>query len=126
MHAKHGTNLIKPQQKIRTKEINTENITNNCNCHVEKTCPLDEKCQISSTIYQATVTHDNNKGKSCIGLIDKAFKTQYNAHTNSFRSTKIQECNSLTQLHLDTKRQRKISYSIEWRNMGRRRAYQPS
>ena len=60
------------------KESNIENTINNFNCHVpvKETCPVEEKCQVSSLIYQATVTrHKNNKDKSYIGLTDNTFKT---------------------------------------------------
>ena len=58
------------------KESNVENTINNCNCHVKETCPVKEKCQVSSLMYQATVTrHKNNKDKSYIGLTDNTFKT---------------------------------------------------
>ena len=72
-----------------TKESNTENTTNNCNCRVKEKCPVDKKCQTSSLIYQATVTrHDNNKDETYIGLTDNTFKTRYNGHTKSFRHEK--------------------------------------
>ena len=46
---------------ILTKESSTEDTTNNCNCCVKEKCPVDNKWQISSLSYQATVTrHDNS------------------------------------------------------------------
>ena len=116
MHAKHETNHTKPQQKIRTKENNTENITNNCNCSVKETCSVDEKCQTSSLIYHAIVTrHDNNKDESYIRLTDNTFKTRYNGHTNSFQSKKYRNATALSNYNLDTERQKKLSYSIKWK-----------
>ena len=71
---------------ILTKESSTENTTNSCYCRVKQKYPVDNKCQTSSLIYQATVTrHDNNKDETYIGLTDNTFKTRYNGHTNSFR-----------------------------------------
>ena len=47
---------------ILTKDNNTKSRTNNCNCCVKEACPVDQKCQIPSLIYQAMVTRrDNNK-----------------------------------------------------------------
>ena len=67
---------------ILNKDNNTESKTNNCNCRIKEACPVNQKCQTSSLIYQATVTrHDNNKEESYIGLTDNTFKTRYNGHT---------------------------------------------
>ena len=68
----NGKQIISNHSKtILTKENNTENTTNNCNCRAKETCPADKKCQTSSLIYQATVTrHDNNKDETYIGLTD--------------------------------------------------------
>ena len=41
---------------ILTKDSSREDTTNNCNCRVKEKCPVDNKCQTSSLIYQATVT----------------------------------------------------------------------
>ena len=62
---------------ILNKDNNTESKTNNCNCRIKEACPVNQKCQTSSLIYQATVTrHDNNKEESYIGLTDNTFKTR--------------------------------------------------
>ena len=46
---------------ILNKDNNIERKTNNCNCRIKEACPVNQKCQTSSLIYQATVTrHDNN------------------------------------------------------------------
>ena len=67
--------ISKYNKTILTKESKTES-TNNRNCRVKETCPLDNKCQTSSLIYQATVTqHDNNKDETYIGLTGNTFKT---------------------------------------------------
>ena len=80
-----------------TKDNNTGSRTNNCNCRVKEACPVDQKCQTSSIIYQATVTrHDNNKDKSYIGLTDNTFKTRYNGHINSFRNEKYRNATALS------------------------------
>ena len=72
---------------ILNKDNNTESKTNNCNCRIKEACSVNQKCQTSSLIYQATVTrHDNNKEESYIGLTDNTFKTRYNGHTSSFRN----------------------------------------
>ena len=93
MHAKHKTsNHIKT---ILTKESNTENTTNNCNCRVKETYPVDKKCQTSGLIFQATVTqHDNNKDETYIGLTDNTFMTRYNEHTKRFKNENCRNVNN--------------------------------
>ena len=111
---------------ILTKESNTENTTNNCNCHVKETCLVDKKCQTSSLIYQATVTrHDNNKDETYIGLTDNTFKTRYNGHTNSFRNEIYRNATALSN-YIWMLKDKKIRYSLKWKTMDRGRAYKPS
>ena len=98
----------------------------NYNCYVKETCPVDEKCQTSSLIYQASVTqHDNNKDESYIELTDNTFKASYNGHTNSSQNEIYRNVIALSN-YIWTLKDKKISYSIKWRIMDRGRAYQPS
>ena len=97
---------------ILTKESSTEDTTNNCNCRVKEKCPVDNKCQTSSLIYQATVTrHDNNKDETCIGLTDNTFKTRYNGHINSFRHENYRNSTALSN-YIWMLKDKKISYSL--------------
>ena len=82
---------------ILNKDNNTESKTNNCNCRIKEACPVNQKCQTSSLIYQATVTkHDNKKEESYIGLTDNTFKTRYNRHTSIFRNEQYRNATTLT------------------------------
>ena len=104
----------------------TKDTTNNCNCRVKEKCPVDNKCQTSSLIYQATVTrHDNNKDETYIGLTDNTFKTRYNGHTNSFRHSNYRNSTALSN-YIWMLKDKKISYSLKWKIIDRGRAYKPS
>ena len=82
---------------ILNKDNNTESKTNNCNCGIKEACPVNQKCQTSSLIYQATVTrHDNNREESYLGLTVNTFKTRYNGHTSSFRNEKYRNATTLS------------------------------
>lgn len=51
------------------------------NC-INYKCPLDGICLVSSIVYQATVTRqDNNNEEIYIGLTENIFKTRYCGHT---------------------------------------------
>ena len=129
-------NISNHNKTILTKESSTEDTTNNCNCRVKEKCPVDNKCQTSSLIYQATVKpHDNNKDETYIGLTDNTFKTQYNGyngfktryngHTNSFRHDNYRNSTALSN-YIWMLKDKKISYSLNWKIMDRGRAYRPS
>ena len=127
MHAKHETNHIKSQQNnIEQRQQHTQSKTNNCNCCIKEACLVNQKCQTSSLIYQATVTrHDNNKEESYIGLTDNTFKTQYNGHTSSFGNEQYRNATTLSN-YIWTLKDKNINYSLNWKIMDRGRAYQPS
>ena len=111
---------------ILNKDNNTESKTNNCNCRIKEACPVNQKCQTSSLIYQATVTrHDNNKEESYIGLTDNTFKTRYNGHTSSFRNEQYRNATTLSN-YIWTLKDKNINYSLKWKIIDRGRAYQPS
>ena len=111
---------------ILTKDSSTEDTTNNCNCRIKEKCPVDNKCQTSSLIYQATVTrHDNNKDETYIGLTDNTFKTRYNGHTNSFRHSNYRNSTALSN-YIWMLKDKKLSYSLKWKIIDRGRAYKPS
>ena len=111
---------------ILNKDNNTESKTNNCNCRIKEACPVNQKCQTSSLIYQATVTrHDNNKEESYIGLTDNTFKTRYNGHTSSFRNEQYRNATTLSK-YIWTLKDKSINYSLKWKIIDRGRAYQPS
>ena len=111
---------------ILTKDNSTEDTTNNCNCRIKEKCPVDNKCQTSSLIYQATVTrHDNNKDETYIGLTDNTFQTRYNGHTNSFRHSNYRNSTALSN-YIWMLKDKKISYSLKWKIIDRGRAYKPS
>ena len=95
-------------------------------CRIKEACPVNQKCQTSSLIYQATVTrHDNNKEESYIGLTDNTFKTRYNGHTSSFRNEQYRNATTLSN-YIWTLKDKNINYSLKWKIIDRERAYQPS
>ena len=111
---------------ILNKDNNTESKTSNCNCRIKEACPVNQKCQTSSLIYQAKVTrHDNNKEESYIGLTDNTFKTRYNGHTSSFRNEQYRNATTLSN-YIWTLKDKNINYSLKWTIIDRGRAYQPS
>ena len=90
--------------------VNNNNITpqNECNC------TLDNKCLITSVIYQANVTTDNdNTGKNYIGLTEGTFKQRYTQHKLLFRNRKYANRNELAK-HIWKLKDNKENYKISW------------
>ena len=110
---------------ILNKDNNAESKTNNWNCHIKEACPVNQKCQTSRLIYQATVTRHDNKEESYIGLTDNTFKTRYNRHTNSFQNEQYRNATTLSNC-IWTLKDKNINYSLKWKIIDRGRAYQPS
>ena len=57
-----------------------------CNCTNKDTCPMNQNCQISNIVYEATVTSDlpDCGEKKYFGLCESTFKTRFNGHKTSF------------------------------------------
>ena len=58
-----------------------------CNCRVKDSCPLNGSCQVERSIYQATVTCDDDPTygeKFYIGLAEPKFKKRFANHKTSF------------------------------------------
>mgnify|MGYP000651105689 CR=1 FL=1 len=108
--------------------INNNNITpqNECNCRKKKTkdqCPLDNKCLITSVIYKANVTTDNdNTGKNYIGLTEGTFKQRYTQHKLSFRNRKYANRTKLAK-HTWKLKDNKENYMISWSTISSASAY---
>ena len=62
----------------------------NCNCRKPNECPVDNKCQMSDVIYQATVVTDNDS-KIYIGSCSTTFKKRYSNHKTSFNDVSVRK-----------------------------------
>ena len=65
---------------------------------MKATCPLNEQCQTSGIIYQATVSReDKYKDETYIGLTENTFKTRFNGHKHSFKNQNNKNVTTLGQ-----------------------------
>ena len=109
--SKHSKILTENDQLISTKTANGR--PTRCNCRQTETCPLDCQCLNSSTIYQATVTRqDNKKEENCIGLTDNTFKARYKAQTSSFRNENKRYATTLSK-YVWSLKDKGMQYSIK-------------
>ena len=94
---------------------------NTCNCRDKRSCPLDGKCNVRNTIYQAEVTTSQSK-QTYIGLCDTSFKLRYRNHTCSFRNERYRNSTELSKYVWGLK-DKKVNYRIKWRIVRHARSY---
>ena len=117
--------ISRHNKKVMNKDNAAENTTNNCNCRMKDTCPLNGQCQTTGVIYQATVKRqDNDKDETYVGLTENTFKTRYNAHKHSFRNQNNKNATTLSQ-YIWKLKDNGISHSLKWRVLDRGKAFTP-
>ena len=58
-----------------------------CCSHIPEDCPMAGNCLISSVVYQATVTtEDNRPAQTYVGLTENSFKARFANHKSSFNN----------------------------------------
>ena len=65
-----------------------------CNCRVKGSCPLNGKCLVERSIYEATVTCEDDPlygQKVYIGLAEPPFKQRFGTHKTSFNHEKYEK-----------------------------------
>ena len=95
--------------------LNPDNQVSGCNCRVRNDCPLQHECLTPGTVYQATVTNNNDDvEKIYYGLCEINLKKRYRNHISSFRHEKnrieMELSNYIWALKKD-----KIVPSIKWK-----------
>ena len=69
-----------------------------CNCRNKDNCPLKGNCQISSVVYQATISTATGESYSYIGLTENEFKKRWYGHSQSFNNPKYRLSTELSKL----------------------------
>lgn len=97
-------NLEKIIKKHNNKILNknsTPIATESCNCRIKSKCPLKGNCQITSVVYQATIsTKENpNEKKYYIGMTNNNFKERFTGHKCSFENNEYKNRTSLSKYY---------------------------
>ena len=125
----HNKQILKSYTQANdtvTANPNTIQNKKTCKCRQKNTCPLEGNCLLSSVIYQATVTrNDNNTTETYIGLTENDFKTRYRNHTASFRHSKHRNSTELSK-HIWTLKDNNIEHYISWRILSSHSPYNSS
>ena len=93
----------------------------NCNCRKPNECPVDNKCQMSDVIYQATVVTDNDS-KIYIGSCSTTFKKRYSNHKTSFTDVNLRTRTDLASYIWQLKEQN-TTYKIDWKIITKAKSY---
>ena len=87
--------IIQSHNKNILKQDADENANDPmCNCRVIANCPLNGSCQVEQSIYQATVTCEDEPEygeKFYIGLAEPKFKKRHANHKTSFANERYEK-----------------------------------
>lgn len=110
------------KNKDQDQDTNNDKQTT-CNCRKKNECPLNNQCQTSCIIYQATVTSKKDDSKQTyIGLTATSFKTRYSNHKASFTHRTKQFSTELSK-HIWKLKDQEIDYTIDWKIITRTHPY---
>eukprot|EP00794_Sanderia_malayensis_P007635 gene7635-biopygen6221 len=94
-----------------------------CNCRNRNNCPLENRCQTQSVIYNAHVSSANNRnGTNYVGLTEGPFKKRYHAHETSFKDRRYEKSTELSK-HIWKLNDRNEKHEIKWSIIARAQAY---
>ena len=97
-----------------------------CTCRNKEDCPLQQRCNIESIIYQATIKTDNIKqpatSENYIGMVQGSFKQRYYNHLTSFKHENKRNVTALSNKVWEYKKQEK-QFKIEWKILDQSKPY---
>ena len=90
-----------------------------CNCRAKDSCPLNGECLVERTVYEATVTceEDPSYGERVyIGLSEPSFKKRFSNHKTNFNDPKYEKETELSKEVWRLKRKNQ-SPKITWKTI---------
>ena len=111
--------IIQDHNKIILKNTIGNGIQPQCNCRVKASCPLNGSCLVERSVYQATVTCNDEPDygeKFYIGLAEPKFKKRYANHKSSFANKKYEKETELSKEIWRLKRKNR-SPKITWKTV---------
>ena len=106
------------------KDIEEEKIEKMCNCRKKDECPLSGKCLTDNIIYQATVSTDDGKEETYVGLSSNTFKIRHANHKKSFKLFKYKNETTLSSYVWKIRSEGK-TFSINWKILKRAKPFTP-
>ena len=98
-------------------------VQSDCKCG-QNPCILTDGCDSKNIIYQATLTQDNGKVDTYVGLCSTPFWQRYANHKTSFSNQKHRNETTLSSFIWDLK-EKNINFTLKWRVIDRGKPYNP-
>ena len=114
----HNKKINRPDDAIPTQP--------GCNCNNKDTCPLNQNCQASSLVYEATISSNipNYQPKKYIGLCETTFKKRHSTHKTSFTHERYKNSTTLSAEYWRIK-ERNGTPTVTWRVVRHAKSYTP-
>ena len=111
---------ILSKEKIKEEQIKL------CNCRHRTLFPLHNNCPQKGVVYQATATQTSTMREEIyIGITENEFKTRYNQHTSSFRSSHKSSATSLSE-HIWKLKESNTDHTVTWKILEKAQPYSPT
>ena len=97
----------------KSKDSETADTKNLCNCRRKEDCPLSGKCLTRSIVYAANIT-TNTSTKTYIGMTGGEFKSRFNNHKKAFTNRKYAKDTELSK-YIWSLKENNEQFNIEWK-----------
>ncbi|KAJ8041040.1 hypothetical protein HOLleu_15528 [Holothuria leucospilota] len=117
--------IVSAHNKSKLADTTKIKASSGCNCKDPSCCPLPGNCKAESIIYQATVSSDDGKPQTYIGLTEGTFKSRYNNHKSSFNCKSKKYSTKLSEYIWDLK-ENNVNYSVSWKVIKKAKSFNPA
>ena len=110
-------------KQILQPEVDNQ-LERTCNCTTRANCPLQNKCLVSSVIYEGTIHAYNQQDKCYIGLCESTFKKRYAGHKTTFTNPKYRHSTTLSTEFWRLK-EAGLNPQVTWKIVEKSKAFNP-
>ena len=91
-----------------------EKVQRECDCRIKENCPVENKCLQKGVVYQATLTRDDQKVETYIGLTATTFKERWRNHRSNFKTRNPKNSTCLSK-HVMQLQDQNVGFTISWK-----------
>jgi hypothetical protein len=108
--------------KILSSTQNNEEPKKECNCRKKDECPVQGKCLQAGVVYQATVTRQDDRVDTYIGLSEPPFKDRFRNHKSSFKTRNPKNATALSK-HIWKLEDENVQFEVSWKIVSRAKPF---
>ena len=108
--------------KILKQNANIQEAERTCDCRIKENCPVQNNCLEKGVIYQATITKDDGKIDTYIGLTATTFKERWRNHKSNFKTRNPKNSTTLSK-HVRELEENNLGFVIDWKIVSRAPPY---